>query len=185
MRSGGVDVVDLVSRDEQKQPPDCEASLDGDFAGIEVTELVHQPTATRSIKASRERAAGREPKRPEAFFAWDRSNLLSALQDRIDGKQKGWKGGPYQRRVLVMCTDEFFLDRVSVDGFLQGATFRTEFFNDAFLGLSYCEGCIPVFHFERPESTETLRLLPYCLCGDMMFIRLRGPWLKSIRPETA
>src|SRR5262249_8826495 len=59
---------------------------------------------------------------------------------------------PYQRSVLVMCTDEFFLDRVSVDRFLQGATFQTSFFTDVFLGLSYHDGCIPVFHFASSDG---------------------------------
>src|SRR5262249_35077438 len=67
---------------------------------------------------------------------------------------------PYQRSVLVLCTDEFFLDRVSVDRFLQGATFQTSFFTDVFLGLSYHDGCIPVFHFASSDGTETLKLQP-------------------------
>jgi hypothetical protein len=47
-----------------------------------------------------------------------------------------------------MYTDEFLLDRVSVDGFLQAATFQTTFFTDAFLGLSDHDGCLPVFHLQ-------------------------------------
>jgi hypothetical protein len=158
--SGGVDVVGLVSRDEREQPPDCEATLDGCWSGIEVTELVHQQMAKRASRAKRDRAAGKKPKRPEALFDWDRSSLLSALQARIECKQGGWQGGPYQRRVLVICTDEFFLDRVSVDRFLQGATFQTSLFTDVFFGLSYHEGSIPVFHFAGSDRTGTLKLQP-------------------------
>jgi hypothetical protein len=118
LEAAGVQIVELVSRRED--PPDCEATLDGEFSGIEVTELVHK-TAKRSIKARKERVAGKEPKQPEVFFDWDRSSLLSALQDRIERKQqRRWKGGPYQRRVLVMCTDEFLLDRIKVDRFFAG-----------------------------------------------------------------
>jgi hypothetical protein len=63
--AAGVQIVDLISRSED--PPDCEAKLDERSSGIEVTELLHQPTAQQSIKAKRERAAGKEPKRPGAF----------------------------------------------------------------------------------------------------------------------
>ena len=158
LAAAGVQIVELLSRSED--PPDCEARLDGEFSGIEVTELVHA-TVGRSIKARRERAAGNEPKRPEVHFNWDRSSLLSAMRDRIGRKQQRWKGGPYKRRVLIMCTDEFFLDWVSVDRFLQGATFESGFFTDVFLGLSYKDGCAPAFHFAVSDSSGTLTLQPY------------------------
>jgi hypothetical protein len=66
LKAASVQIVDLVSRSED--PPDCEATLDGKFSGVEVTELVHRPTFQRSIKATREREAGGEPKRPEVLF---------------------------------------------------------------------------------------------------------------------
>jgi hypothetical protein len=160
LKAAGVQIVELVSRDEREQPPDCEATLDGQFSGIEVTELVHR-TARRSIKARRKRAASKEPKRPEVLFDWDRDSLLSALRDRIDLKQRRWQGGPYQWRVLVMCTDEFFLGRIRVDQFVQGATIQNRFFTDLILGLSYQHGCIPVFHFAGSDGSGTLTLQPY------------------------
>jgi hypothetical protein len=104
----------------------------------------------RSIRAIRERAAGKEPKRPEAFFDWDRDSLLSALRARIDRKQRRWQGG-YQRRVLVMCTNEFFC---------RGQHFKTGFLPMCF-GLSYDEGCTPVFHFACSDGNGALRLRPY------------------------
>jgi hypothetical protein len=161
LKAAGVQIAELVSRDEREQPPDCEATLDGQFSGIEVTELLHRPTVEQSIGAKRERAAGKEPKRPGVLFDWDRSSLLSALGDRIERKQRRWKGGPYQRRVLVMCTNEFFLDRIRVDQFLQGVTFQNRFFTDVFLGLSYHDGCFPVFHFAGSDGSGTLTLQPY------------------------
>ena len=161
LEAAGVQADGLVSRDEREQPPDCEAALDRQFSGVEVTELLHRPTVKRSIRAIRERAAGKEPKRPEALFDWDRDSLLSALRDRIDRKQRRWQGGPYQRRVLVMCTNEFFLGRIRVERFLQGVTFQNEFFTDVFLGLSYDEGCTPVFHFECSDGSGVLMLQPY------------------------
>jgi hypothetical protein len=39
--------------------------------------------------------------------------------------------------VLVIYTDETFLDRDTVSSFLEGALFRATFITDVFLGLSY------------------------------------------------
>ena len=71
------------------------------------------------------------------YFDWDNPAFLAALQGRIDAKNRAWKGGPYERRVLVIHTDEFFLDRETVGRFLEGATFRTQLLTDVFFGLSY------------------------------------------------
>jgi hypothetical protein len=178
LKAASVTIVELLSRNEREQPPDCEAKLDGQFSGIEVTELVHR-TARRSIKARRERAAGKEPKRPEVIFVWDRADVLSALQARIERKQEGWQGGPYQRRVLVMHTDEFLLDRVRVGGFLQGATFQTTFFTDVFLGLSYHDGCFPVFHFAGSDATGTLKLQPSLFVARYDVYPFAGPMVEE------
>jgi hypothetical protein len=61
----GMDVVGLVSR-HPHDPPDCEATLDGLFSGVEVTELVDQTTLEHSIRAIRDRKAGKEPRRPDS-----------------------------------------------------------------------------------------------------------------------
>jgi hypothetical protein len=178
LKAASVKIVELVSRNEREQPPDCEAKLDGQFSGIEVTELVHR-TARRSIKARRERAAGKEPKRPEVIFVWDRGDVLSALQARIERKQEAWQGGPYQRRVLVMYTDEFLLDRVRVGGFLQEATFQTTFFTDVFLGLSYHDGCLPVFHFAGSYGTGPLKLQPSLFVARYDVYPFAGPMVEE------
>jgi hypothetical protein len=161
-----VDVIGLHSREPGQDPPDCEATLDGVWSGVEVTELIHQPTLEYSIKAIRDREGGREPEQPEAYFDWDRDSLLSALQALIDCKDKPWKGGPYERCALVACTNEFLLDRNKVSRFLQGAVFRTKLITDVFFGLSYHDGCYPVFHFaavrsvKAADGTWTLELQP-------------------------
>ncbi len=46
------------------------------------------------------------------------------------------KGGPYGRYLLVMVTDEFVLDRHTVEHLLAGASFRTSMIDEAYLGLS-------------------------------------------------
>jgi hypothetical protein len=65
----------------------------------------------------------------------------------LNDKDKSWKGGPYERRVLVIHTDEFTLDRGTVDRFLQVSAFTTKLITDVILGLSYHSGTgdAPIF----------------------------------------
>ncbi|MDO8401691.1 MAG: hypothetical protein Q7T45_28170 [Bradyrhizobium sp.] len=122
-------------------PPDCEAMVDGQWSGIEITELVDQKTLERSLKALKQRAIGKEPERPEGYFVWGAVDLISRLQEHIDLKDNArLKGGPYERYILLIHSDEMFLDRESVSRFLTGATFRARMISDAFLGLSYHPG---------------------------------------------
>jgi hypothetical protein len=95
LQRAGVDVVDFTARPQNEDPPDCEGRLDGQWSGVEVTELVHRKTLERSIKALKQRAAGREPALPEAYFVWDRDDLIAAIQVLIEGKDVAkLKGGP-------------------------------------------------------------------------------------------
>jgi hypothetical protein len=146
LRQSGVQVTRLTSRAPGQDPPDCEAELDGHFSGVEVTELVDQETLEQSIRATQQREAGGDPTKPEVFLLWDRAQLLFELQARIDAKDRSWKGGPYERYVLVIHTDEFSLDRETVARFLQGATFQTHILTDVFLGLSF--GTEPIFRLD-------------------------------------
>ena len=66
---------------EENNRTDCECCLDGSFSGVEVTELVDQETLEQSIRGDR------------VYLDWDRQQFLSALQSRIDIKDKSWKGG--------------------------------------------------------------------------------------------
>jgi hypothetical protein len=98
-------------------------------------------------------------------LAWDRDIFLSKLRDIIDCKdKKTQKGGSYERYALVVHSDETFLNRENTSGFLEGATFRTKLITDVFFGLSYHEGCCPVFHFaasqRAADGTSTLKLQP-------------------------
>jgi hypothetical protein len=134
LRQAKMKVGELVSR--RDDPPDCEGMLDRQWSAVEVTELVRQPTLERSIKAIKERAAGREPEKPEAYYAWDRADLLRALQERIDFKDAiTLKGGPFERYVLVIHTDEFFLRSATVGKFLEGAKFSAR------ISPTLCSGC--------------------------------------------
>jgi hypothetical protein len=157
LMAAGIAFEGLVSRANGQDPPDCEAIVDGRLAGIEVTELVHQKTLERSLKAQKERAEGREPQKPEAYFVWDRAELLRALQDRISAKDRVEpKGGPYSRYILVIHTDETFLEAAKVEQWLIGVTFPTNRITDVLLGLSYDPGqrrC-PVFKLRVCRSDQ-------------------------------
>ena len=111
----------------------------------------------RSLKAQKERAEGREPQKPEAYFVWDRAEQLRALQDRISAKDRVEpKGGPYSRYILVIHTDETFLEAAKVEQWLIGATFPTNRITDVLLGLSYDPGqrrC-PVFKLRVCRSDQ-------------------------------
>jgi hypothetical protein len=152
LREAGCKVDGLISREVGLDPPDCEAIVDGRWTGIEVTELVHRKTLERSLKALKQRAIGKEPERPEAYFIWNKDNLVSELQGHLNLKDRAkLKGGPYERYILVIYSDEMFLDQESVSRFLKEAIFRTDMITDAFLGLSYhsspdgSHGSCPVF----------------------------------------
>src|SRR5260370_41563043 len=80
-----------------------------------------------SIRATRDREAGKQSRHAEACLVWDRNTLLTELQALIDRKdRKTQKGGPYERYALVVPTDETFLDRDITRGFLEGATFQSK-----------------------------------------------------------
>ena len=151
LRQAGVDVADVRSREQGEDPPDCEATLDGRVSGVEVTELIDQPALQQSLH---------QPGSP-VYFDWDKPTFLAALQKRIEAKDRAWKGGPYERSVLVIHTDEYVLDRDTVSRFLKGALFRATFITDAFLGLSYHSsvesegGCCPVFRLNLHHTGET------------------------------
>jgi len=147
LRQAKFQVAQLKSR--RDDPPDCEAMLDRRWSAIEVTELVHEETLARSVKALKERAAGGEPKKPEAYFEWTRTDLLRALQERVYAKDVlRLKGGPYERYVLVIYTDELVLDGTTVDRFLKGATFHARSITDVVVGVSYERGGYPVFRLK-------------------------------------
>jgi hypothetical protein len=161
LRHAGIKAGGLVSRPPNQDPPDCEGMLDRQWSAVEIAELVHRPTLKRSIKAQAQRAAGCKPQKPEAYFVWDRNDLIDAIQKRIDVKDKAkLRGGPYDRYVLVMHTNELILDSRRVGEFLKGAKFHCQQITDVILGLSYepqfgREG-YPTFRLELTRSRLAL-----------------------------
>jgi hypothetical protein len=130
LTAAGYTPVGLHARPDSLGPPDCAATIDGQWCGIEITELLHKPTLKADIR-------GGVNYRP---FPWKREDLLRDLQDRIDVKDRkavGAKGGPYQRYFLVIVTAEEVLYREHVAEFLAASTFQARSITDAYLGLSY------------------------------------------------
>jgi hypothetical protein len=130
LEEAGVQVDGLRSLDQD--PPDCEATLDGQFSGIEVTELVHRAALERSIKAVRQRSRGEEPQKPEGYFLWEREDLIAALQKILDTKNSKKPRRSYERYVLVVHTAEYLLDSEKVGRFLKGASFQHQPYNPCF-----------------------------------------------------
>jgi hypothetical protein len=104
----GVNVAGMRSLERGQDPPDCEATLEGRFSGVEVTELIDQRALEQRLH---------HPGSP--VFDWDKPTFLAALQKRIEAKDRAWKGGPYERSVLVIHTDEYVLDRDTVSRFFE------------------------------------------------------------------
>ena len=129
LKAAGYGVLDLVSCSDANLPPDCAAMVDGAHAGIEVTELVNEKALARSIRSNK-----------TFWFLWDQAAFIDELQSIIaiksaDGNR--WQGGPYDRRMLVVHTDEPHLDEERVTQFLVGQQFKTLFFSEVVLGLPY------------------------------------------------
>ena len=146
LEAAGFAVEQLVSCADANLPPDCAATVNGVHAGIEVTELVHEEGLAKSINSQ-----------TTWWFLWDQQAFAEAVQMIIatkEGDVARWQGGPYGRRLLVVHTDEPYLDQERVSRYLQGQRFKTTCFSDAVLGLPYdpFTGSHPTFRLplDRP-----------------------------------
>ena len=76
--------------------------------------------------------------RRHQYREWTREDFLEEIQALIKKKNSGkWKGGPYQRQMLVIHTDETTLGPGAVKQFLDGRRFDFGFFSDVVVVLSY------------------------------------------------
>lgn len=116
-------------RGEANDPPDCEGvTAAGDCIGIEITELVDGS----SIQAAR---LGQE-------YDWKdwKGALLSKLEKLVRRKDtfKNIKGGPYSQYILLIFSDEPWLEKKYIEWFIAEYKFDSiKFINRAFLLLSY------------------------------------------------
>jgi hypothetical protein len=115
-------------RSAKKDPPDCVAQdKSGNMVGIEVSELVDLKTV-------------RDAQQNKAYPKyWDRQAVLNKIQSIISKKdQKKFRGGPYSSIVLVIFTDETFLDPDDVIPYLQQHEFaKTNQVDEIYLLFSY------------------------------------------------
>jgi len=116
-------------RGEGEDPPDCDAHAgDGSRIGIEITELVDGA----SIAAAR---LGK----PYYWKDW-KGELLPALEKLLRRKDnpRFIQGGPYSQYVLVIFSDEPWLEREYLEHIVKYHTFGlTYLITKAFLLLSY------------------------------------------------
>lgn len=116
-------------RGQNNDPPDCEAvAFDGARIGIEITELVD----ASSIKAAKQG-------RPYEWKNW-RNILLPELEKILRRKDSptNIKGRPYSQYLLVIHSDEPWLERNYIEQNLKSHVFEsTSTITRAFLLLSY------------------------------------------------
>jgi hypothetical protein len=141
LRDAGYEVRDLRCVSQPAEHPDLEATIDGEFSAIEVTELVHKETLEKSIHGD------------FCYFVWDRSSLIEALQETISKKDRVSVSLRYKRFILIIATDEFTLNETDVDKFIRGHKFCARSLTNVYFGLSYHpdvngEGRCPVFDLQ-------------------------------------
>ena len=120
----------LKSRGRGNDPPDCEAvGFNGSRIGIEVTELV-DPVAIEKLKNER----------IYEWAEWDRLKIVRAIKHRLTAKDNpaNVKDGPYSIYVVLIHTDEPYLNESYINDLLLGVCFEhTKLIGRAFLLLSY------------------------------------------------
>lgn len=116
-------------RGEGNDPPDCEAEhVDGGLVGIEITELVDESSIRSATKGQ-----------PYDWKDW-RDDLVPTLESIIGRKDnpKKLKGGPYRDYVLLIHTDEPWLELEHTRQLLESHVFpETRLITMAYLLISY------------------------------------------------
>lgn len=115
-------------RSLEKDPPDCIAlDRNGKTVGIEVSELVDQDTVRRFEQGNGD------------YKLWQKKEALQKLESILLQKdRKHYQGGPYSKLVLVIFTDEPFLDPDEVIPVIEKHDFpKTAQISDAYLLFSY------------------------------------------------
>ena len=131
-KHGSLFFAGLKIRGRGNDPPDLEAvNGEGLRVAIEVTELVDGDAIKATVKNHRFDTA-----------VWDQEKFLSDLNVRLMAKNacfQNLKGGPYPGGyVVVVFTDELYLDGPSVERFLNEQVFvGLSNIDRAFLLLSY------------------------------------------------
>lgn len=108
-------------------PPDCEAIIDGERWGIEVTELVHAPSMLNRIRGD-----------GQPYYEWTDQELQDAVVRLIDEKDsKPLKGGPYSRKLLVIPTREMHAEKSRLDPIFENVVVPCSQLTDVCIGYDY------------------------------------------------
>ncbi|TXN54058.1 hypothetical protein [Methylobacterium sp. WL2] len=124
-------------RSPAKDPPDCEAYVDGVWSGIEVTELIDPKTIELHY---RDRSA------PIYRREWNKADFLAKIGSIIADKDRAkLEDHTYLHYFLVIQTDEMYLTEDVLGEWLVGAEFSCRLITDAFIGLSHPSDPYPTF----------------------------------------
>ena len=132
----------------KKDPPDCVArDNNGKVVGIEVSELVDLKTV-------------RDAQQNKAYPKyWDKQEVLDKIQSIVLKKdRKKFHGGPYSSIILVIFTDETFLDPDDVIPYLQQHEFaKTNQIGEIYLLFSYDSRCY-TYPYLKLKKTDNIRV---------------------------
>ena len=140
-QEAGSPIKKLVERSEGQDPPDLEVHFGGGkIYALEVTEIVDQ----KKIEEIRRRSS------PESDFrVYTKRDFEESIRSRLQQKDsKILKGGPYDKYIVVLHTDEFSLDREQVANFTARMhSIPVKQIDAAYVLLSYnpAVGSYPVF----------------------------------------
>ena len=117
-------------RSVKPDPPDCIAyDQNGDLLGFECTELVSQEAAQLNEQGCR------------VYREWDAADVIEEIVRRIQDRDlRQFNGGPYAKRILVICTDEpwIFSLREEMFAALEAHAFpQASQFDEVYFILSY------------------------------------------------
>jgi hypothetical protein len=128
-REGGPRITSAQRHGSGDDPPDCTLITGtGQRWGLEITELVSQ----KAIEVTKRGGA--------AYATWPDSALIDrvgALIARKDIPAAKVKGGPYDRYVLLIHTDEFFLSAGRLQALLGNQIFKTSLIDHVYVLVSY------------------------------------------------
>ena len=129
-KHGEVAFNSVTSRGESNDPPDCEAMGDnGEWIGIEVTELVDGP----SIAAAKDEDVNFQE-------IWKPSRVIEKVACIIRRKDRAvLKGGPYDLYILIVyCGDPVILDYDNIEAIRASSFPATQLIDHAYFLWSYC-----------------------------------------------
>jgi hypothetical protein len=139
-REGGPRIIGVKQHGPGEDPPDCEMITEaGEAWGVEITELVNK----KAIEKTRLGQC--------VYAVWSDAALISDLRGMISRKDDPAKvmGGPYDRYILLIHTDEDDLPADRLQNVVRNQSFVTRLIDDLYVLASYDTkvGHAPLLHF--------------------------------------